>query len=91
MDHPRPTDVFVQKADGSKIPCELTFAGVEGGIAVWDSMTLVEPEDHILIGVLPAKTSLRFPHRLNTHYEDEFCPHGVPWADYCRICEQEMP
>jgi len=60
---PHPENVRVVLTDGREIPVECVHAGYEGGVAVWEVITKVDPGlvAQVRADVLPARTAIRFP------------------------------
>lgn len=61
----RPTDVRVERSDGTVTYLELAYVGCFGGIDTWEVTTNIElsAHDRIAIGVLPGRTEIKFPTR----------------------------
>lgn len=58
-----PENVRVQLDDGTEIPCELVYSGLEDGQHVWTAVTPL-PTDRIVrihAGVLPGHTTIHLP------------------------------
>lgn len=64
----RPQDVRVERRNGNIIPCELSYAGMQGDIAAWNIDTEVNlaQGDILHIGYFPARTTLLMPTRDDT-------------------------
>jgi len=58
----KPTDVRIERADGTVLHCELVHEGVDDeGVDHWlIANAQWRPSDQIKIGVLPARTSIGF-------------------------------
>lgn len=64
MNCERPQGVRVIRADGSVIPCELAWVGIdEDGMAEWEISTTVNfrQGDSLKVATLPPRTSIIMP------------------------------
>lgn len=59
----RPTEVRIERADGTVVPLELAYAGVEDDLHIWEVATVVNLSeyDRVYVGMLPGRTEIRFP------------------------------
>jgi hypothetical protein len=62
-----PTNVCIHRGDGTEVPCELRYVGVEDGkdgqsVDMWEicGAVFLPGQDTLTIDVLPARTGLRF-------------------------------
>ncbi len=58
----KPKDVRIRRGDGSEINCDLIHRGIEDGLDTWEIPGVIfNPyTDKLLIGVLPAMTTIAF-------------------------------
>lgn len=57
-----PTNVRVERADGTVDPLELIYAGIEDNTHIWEAVLTVlalRPGDHLAMDRIPANTAIR--------------------------------
>lgn len=57
----RPVGVYIIAPNGDTTPCELTYAGVEDGLHVWDCISPLIPGGRMHVALFPAHTAIRLP------------------------------
>lgn len=60
-----PQGTTIVYLDGERVPCELVYGGLKGGIHQWEITTTIDLArlDHIHLDVMPAKSSITIPIR----------------------------
>lgn len=60
-----PEGAAIVYRDGERVPVELVYGGLKGGIHQWEITVAIDLErlDHIHLDVMPAKSSITIPIR----------------------------
>lgn len=61
----RPKEVFIQRQDGEKVPCELAFKGIDDElIGQWEVCTRLRAGDRLMIRGLGRNTVIAYPEQI---------------------------